>query len=257
MIVEVSRAQAVARRQKHVTPNGTTTFVNTYMGTNAMELAAQGMPKNAVDVGQPYPMAYLVEQAPDCTVEPHYHQVDQFQLFVGGGGHIGTHSLQGVTVHYAGAHSPYGPIVSGPSGVQYVTLRRSWDPGAQWMPGAAAVLRGMPDRKHVACTSQPMERCTEKQLGQLKGTSFTEVIPSTQRNGLGAWLVRAGSGAALREPSAAGNGQFWYVLSGEVQALKSRLGADACIYVSGDEGPVEFSAGAAGVELVVMQFPRS
>ena len=109
MIIQASRAEAVARRQKHVTQGGTTTFVNTYMGTNSMELAAQGKSKQAPAApGQTYPMAYLVEQAPESTVEPHYHQVDQFQLFVGGRGHIGTHPLDGVTVLVAGGAGAVG-----------------------------------------------------------------------------------------------------------------------------------------------------
>ena len=72
-----------------------------------MELLARGGDLAAGAAGGP--MAYLVEQAAGAVVAPHYHQVDQFQLFVGGSGRIGTHALEGVTVHYAGAHSPYGP----------------------------------------------------------------------------------------------------------------------------------------------------
>ena len=254
MIVKVSREQAAARRQQHVTPNGATTFIETYMGTNAMELAAQGIPNNGVtEPATPYPMAYRVEQAPDCTIEAHYHQVDQFQIFIGGVGRIGTHAVQGVTVHYAGAHSPYGPIVSGPEGVQYVTLRRSWDPGARWMPGAAAALREVSGRKHLTCTSQPLDRCPVEQLVELKGVSFTELITS-QEGAIGAWLVRAGPGAAVRANLAASAAQFWYVLSGGVLAEASKLGTGACIFVSGDQEPFELSAAAEGVELVLLQF---
>lgn len=128
MKLQVSREQAAARRGKYVTPGGAVTFVSTYIGTNKMLLLAQGEGAAQPPAGEP--MAYLVEQAPGSTVDPHFHEVDQFQIFVGGSGQIGTHPLEGVTVHYAGPHSPYGPIAAGPDGVQYVTLRRNWDPGA-------------------------------------------------------------------------------------------------------------------------------
>ena len=107
MIFKVSKQQAALRRQSYLTPGGAQTHVSTYIGTNAMELAAQGKPKNTVaDRTTTSPMAYLVEQAANSSVEAHFHQVDQFQIFMGGSGHIGTHSLAGVTVHYSGAHSP-------------------------------------------------------------------------------------------------------------------------------------------------------
>lgn len=251
MILTATREQAAARRQKYVTPGGALTFVSTYIGTNKMELLAQGKSPEDAAGG---PMAYLVEQAPDATVDPHYHQVDQFQLFVGGSGHIGTHPLEAVTVHYAGPHSPYGPIVAGPQGVQYMTLRRAWDPGAQWMPGAAPALREMPDRKHVTFTSPPLQRAGD--LTKLQGSDSIAVMPQ-QEGGAGAWLLQAGPGATLRGAAGGGNGQFWYVLAGTLQAHDSQLGAGACVYFTGEEDPVQLPAGAAGAEVVQLQFPRS
>lgn len=258
MIFKVSKEQAALRRQAYLTPGGAQTHVSTYIGTNAMELAAQGKPQNHVaDRTSTSPMAYLVEQSANSTVEPHFHQVDQFQIFIGGSGHIGTHSLDGVTVHYSGAHSPYGPIVAGPAGVQYVTLRRNWDPGAQWMPGAAAALRGMPGRKHVAFTSDPWMRSPAEQNSHLKSPLVTEMIPS-QANGLGAWLVRAGPDAVLHGNPAESNGVFWYVLSGGLQpddsAPGASMGTGACIFFSHDEQPFQFRAAAQGVELIQVRF---
>src|SRR5688572_3605109 len=100
MILKVSSQQAAARRQKYVTPGGATTWVSTYIGTNKMELLAQGKNTEGPGAGAGQPMAYLVEQEAGSTVDPHYHQVDQFQIFVNGSGMIGTHPLEGVTVHY-------------------------------------------------------------------------------------------------------------------------------------------------------------
>ncbi len=241
------------RRHKYVTPGGAVTHVSTYLGTNKMEGLAQGKTVEhlAADArGQP--MAYLVEQAPDQTVDAHYHEVEQFQLFVGGSGHIGTHVLDGLTVHYAGPYSPYGPIVSGPQGVQYVTVRRDWDRGAQWMPGAAPALRAMPNRKHVTRTCEPVARCADLQA--LAGVTLTELM-SPADAGPGAWHVCAGPGALMHGDPAGSGGQFWWLVAGSVELDGVQLGAGDCFYLSPDEGPLACHAGAQGAELLRVQFP--
>lgn len=257
MILLASKEQAALRRLGYVTPSGAQTYVSTYIGTNAMELVAQGKPKPAVvDRTNTAPMAYLVEQVPDSVVHPHYHQVDQFQIFTCGSGHIGTHALDGVTVHYAGAHSPYGPIAAGPEGVAYLTLRRNWDPGARWMPGAAPALRELPDRKYTAYTSRPLQPTPHAQVGQFKGCARQELIAS-EANGLGAWLVQAGPGAPVQGTPAASDGMFLYLLSGSLGSSRFSLAAGTCIFFSQQEQPFKFEAGAQGAELVQVQFPLS
>ena len=77
----------------------------------------------------------------DIVVRPHFHQVDQFQVFTGGDGHIGRHAIKPTFVHYVDAYKPYGPIVSGPLGFQYVTIRASGDPGPQYMPDSRALRK--------------------------------------------------------------------------------------------------------------------
>lgn len=250
----VRRQQAVARRQEFVTPGGATTFISTYIGTNKMELLALGKsPAEAARELAGQPMAYLVEQAPGDTVDPHYHAVEQFQVFIGGTGRIGTHALQGVTVHYAGAHSPYGPIVAGPDGIQYVTLRRDWDPGAQWMPGAAEALRAIPGRRHAAFTSSALRRCHG--LEQMSGATTTLIMDPRER-GAGAWQVCAGPGAAVRADAAHAGGRFWYVLAGSLLAEGVEYDGGACFHQAPGEAAFECCAGSGGVELVEVQFCR-
>ena len=257
MILKVSKEQAALRRYSFHAPNGMSTIVNTYMGTNAAELTAQGKSKNNLSEKDTLsPMAYLVEQVPNSTLEAHFHQVDQFQIFVRGSGKIGTHDLNGLTVHYAAAYSPYGPIVAGPSGVHYMTLRRSWDPGPQWMPAGALTLRQMRDRKHVAFTSEPIYLSTLEQISQARNTVVTEVIPA-QSNGLAARLVQAGPGTALKGNPALSNGLFWYVIAGGLDSEESTLGAEGCVYFCHEEQPFEFLASSQGVELLQLQLPLS
>lgn len=253
MILQAGWDEAAARRRQYVTPGGAVTYVSTYLGTNKMEMLAQGAQQDPAALAA-LPMAYLVEQAPHSVVDPHFHAIDQFQLFVGGSGRIGTHALEGITVHYAAAHSPYGPIAAGPEGVSYVTLRPGWDPGAQWMPGAAQVLRAMPDRRHVALTSEPLARCED--LRNLQRVAIAPVLPP-DGSGFGASQVCAGPGAAVRIDPGGSRGLFCYVLAGALQGDGPQLGPAACIYFSGEEAPRALRAGAEGVELIQVAFGRS
>ena len=95
------------------------------------------------DEGQMYPspQAFLVEQEANATILTHYHQQNQFQVVVGGDGTLGRHAVAPLLVHYAGAFTGYGPIVSGAQGLQYLTFRANNDPGAQFLP-----LSGLADR---------------------------------------------------------------------------------------------------------------
>ncbi len=249
---QVSREQALSRRREYRTPGGALTWVSTYLGTNKMELLAQGRASaDGKPTGPAGPMAYLVEQAAGHTVDPHFHEVQQFQLFVGGSGRIGTHPLEGVCVHYAGPHSPYGPIVAGDAGVQYVTLRPGWDPGAQWMPAAAPALRAIPGRQHVAFTSEPIGHVAPAALG---GASATQVMPSRE-DGAAAWVLRAGPGQALQAPGDAAVDRFWYVLAGSVRSDDGgeACAPGACIHFRAGE-VAAFQAGAQGAEVIQVRF---
>lgn len=251
MALAVSRETARGRHHDYVLPNGTHISLDTYLGKNLVTLASEGGgAPGAQDTGGFYPMAYLVQQSAGSEIQAHYHQADQFQLFVHGSGRIGTHALQGLTLHYAGALSPYGPIVSDGAGLQYLTFRNRWDPGAQWMPGAAQRLRDEPDRRHFA-----VSRDIEITAGN--GPRRQEVIRDGPP-GLGAWVLQTGPGGSVTGPSPdEGAGQFWYGLRGEVEFQGKPLGRNGVVFVAPGEPAVEMRAAGEGATLVLMQFPRS
>jgi hypothetical protein len=87
----------------------------------------------------PGPQTFFVESlADDALVRPHFHKVNQFQVFPGGNGRLGAHEVEPVLIHYADAYMTYGPIVAGDRGVQYLTVRVQGDPGPQYMPESRA-----------------------------------------------------------------------------------------------------------------------
>jgi len=108
---------------------------------------------NRAGGGAMRPQAYLVRQPPGSVTRPHFHQTNQFQVFVGGGGTVGKLRVDPVTVQYAGANTPYGPINAEAAGVDYFTLRQDWDSGAKWMPERRDVLvRGVQRQSVGAAT---------------------------------------------------------------------------------------------------------
>ena len=78
------------------------------------------------------PTAFLVEQPPDYALAPHFHRENQFQLFVEGSGTIGRDALGAVTVHYAGAYTGYGPLLS-PGALARTEEQTLIEPGADGM----------------------------------------------------------------------------------------------------------------------------
>jgi hypothetical protein len=69
----------------------------------------------------------------------HWHRVDEFQLFVAGSGAMGRHDLQRVSIHYADAFVPYGPITPGTEGLTMLTLRAR-SAQSHWMPATRDAL---------------------------------------------------------------------------------------------------------------------
>src|SRR4051812_26085052 len=101
------------------------------------------------------PMAFLVEGTPARVIRPHFHENDQFQVVVAGGGVLGKHNLSIHAVHFSRAYTPYGPINFGADGLSFLTLRARKDPGAQYIPEARDKLTQMQNRHPWQVTEAP------------------------------------------------------------------------------------------------------
>jgi hypothetical protein len=201
-----------------------------------------------------YPDAYLVEQGPGDVLPPHFHRADEFQVFVSGWGTFGNHPVRAPHVHYAGAFTPYGPIAAGPEGIGYMTMRKNFDAGAFEMPAALAELRagGRAPRDMV---SEHLDIApTRPPAAQLE---CREVF-APQADGLAAWHYRLPANASAPAPDpAAGGGQYFLVLTGEMLALDGTpLPPKSCAFVSSDESALRITSSAAGeLDVLVLQFP--
>src|SRR5262245_39919213 len=195
-------ARQTARRK---TGNG---WHTTFIGQNRNTLK-QG--QAAPEAGVLYPMAFLVEKEPHAVVKPHFHQADQYQVVVQGGGRMGTHDVGTVAVHYTDAWSAYGPIIAADDGISWFTLRNAWDPGAQYIPAAREHLRAARQRnlQHREATAPPMPVASAAELARTERLSCLTVI-EPGADGMATWRYRLPPGASLSGPDPRqGGGQFW------------------------------------------------
>lgn len=240
MTVFSSQREAEATRVRRRLPNGTEYEITNYLGL--------GMAPGATG-----PVGYLIEQERNATILPHFHQANQFQVIVAGHGHLGKQAVGPVTVHYAGAFTPYGPIVSAEEGLFYFTLRDAYDPGARFMPESRADLPRVRRRHATAASERP---AAPDALAELAAPDQRTLI-ETEADGLGACLVRLPPLASWSGPApGTGGGQFYLVLAGGVRLDDRSLGALALIHVGADDAPPHLAAGDGGAEVLVMQFPR-
>jgi hypothetical protein len=235
------------RRRGHSAGNDF--WITAYLGANRYDPGAAPPPRD----GGLYPMAFLVEQDPGCVAPPHFHQADQFQVVVAGEGRLGTHDVAPVAVHFAGAWSPYGPLVAGEAGLHYFTLRNGWDPGARYMAEERALLRSVPGRRHREAVAAP--RAVSAAL--IDAVPSCDICLPEDDDGLAArCYVLPPGGSAIGPDPARGNGQYWVVIAGSLLRDGIELAARACVFLSPEEAAFTAVAGPGGLEVLALQFPR-
>jgi hypothetical protein len=200
------------------------------------------------------PQGFLVHQPPNAITPPHFHEPNQFQVFIGGGGRIGAFPAKPLTVQYANGHTPYGPIVAGAEGVEYFTLRQRWDPGAKYMPASRDLLRKGNQRARIkGGIDTPLAAEERASLTQPR----IETVFAPEADGLAGWFYRFAPHATtvLPEPSDAG-GQYLLVTFGSLLHENTKLGLRSTIYLTREEAALSVRAGPEGLDLLVLQFPR-
>jgi hypothetical protein len=228
---------AAANRRKLTLPNGTGYFKSEFIASPFGEAMA--------------PQSFLVEQDPDSVILPHFHLQNEFQVVVQGSGAFGRHAVGPLNVHYAGAHTGYGPITAGPGGLWYFTLRPAMDQGALFLPESRDRMQKVPKRQLLGRQMTVSEDCARR-----REPSCEEALPP-QPDGIAAWLLRIPPNGALAAPAHAnGLGRFYLIASGRARVTGALLGRLATVFVTPEEEPVEVQAGAEGAEVLVMQFPK-
>ena len=220
--------------------------------TDFLGLRSDGQPRNE-------PQAFLIEMSPNETIVPHFHEVDQFQVFVAGGGGLGRNNevAHPIAVHYADHHTGYGPINAGPQGFSYFTLRAKTDPGAVYLhqPGYREKLKPSKQRHYLA----PVTLSTEPVLLSRGGVAL-EPLPGNQdqeADGLGAFMLRMGPDMQTTGPDPRRTGgQYYLVANGSLDRNGRSYPAWSTIFVDPAETPLEIHAGSQGLEALILQYAR-
>jgi hypothetical protein len=211
------------------------TFVTNFFGRQSV--AAQG------------PQGFLVEIPPDYHAEPHFHGVNQFQLFVSGSGLLGRRPVGPGDYHYADAWTTYGPIISGPMGLVWFTLRQTGYVGRHYMPGSQALLdHYKPSRR----------RGRGRRLG--RSASASEMGSSEllhDPDGLAVYRLTVIPGQEVPGPSLGGNhgGAYIVVLDGAVLIGATRFDRRSCLYLDPGQALAQLYGGNLGADLMFMSFP--
>jgi hypothetical protein len=205
------------------------------------------------------PQVYVVEMDANSDLAPHFHQVDQFQIVVSGNGTFGRKAVAPIALHYADHHTAYGPINAGVGGLSYFTIRARSDPGGIWLdtPESKEMLNRPTKKRHLLPTGIAIS--TEPVLANRSAVALENLLEKTDdSDGLGAFMLRMGHGmkATGPDPKATG-GQFYLVVNGNMQLDGVNYGAWSTIYATPDDMPVEVSAGNEGLEVMILNFPRT
>jgi len=204
--------------------------------------------------GADEPSASLIElRKPGAVIKPHFHLVDQFQVVVGGEGRMGKNLLTPVSFHYADAYTPYGPIIGGPMGIQFLTLRAHTDKTwSHYMPESRHEMKRKAGRG-LACK-------VEMDQGQTlfrSGSSVLDTLWEVHDDGLAAFMLRVGPGVSATGPDPSiGGGQCLAVLNGSLIYQDEELPLWSCLFVTPDEGPPGLTAGPSGFDALVLEFPK-
>jgi len=191
------------------------------------------------------PQAHLaVQGAATEPLPPHFHGVDQFQLFVGGSGTVGGHAVGPGIVHYADRNSVYGPLRAGPDGMAYATLRPEHDTGASFMPAAREELA-----QRLRSRPGPRRNLTVR-LDAPEPGGWADVASDDDGLRIAVRAVAPGEPAPV---DVAGGGAYLAVLAGGIDAARDGAGPGAITWCP--PGAHEVVAGDDGATLALLQFP--
>jgi hypothetical protein len=201
---------------------------------------------------EPLPHAKLVRQPAGYTTPAHFHEVDQFQVMVGGHGRLGAARMELGAFHYADRATPYGPIVSDDKDtLSYLTLRprvaTGVDASAQYMPGARKNRSRRPGRNLLGPgrDQQGAVAVWATLIEQPDGVCTRTLV------------VDSGRTAGAPEPVADSGPAFVIVLGGDVVMAGRPLVAPSVIWLEAEDSWPDLVAGQGGAWLLLTYFATS
>lgn len=207
------------------------------------------------------PQAFLIEMTPQEVIMPHFHEVEQFQVFIEGGGQLGRSKpvSKPVVVHYTDRYTGYGPITAQPTGFTYFALRPRRDPGAIYLhkPGYRERLR--PSKKlhfeiEVDLSTEPVLMSREQPTSESLLTREEHLTG----DGLGATILRLGPEQTIDIPGASTTGgQYLIVLNGDGLINSMAVDRWSVGFIKPQDPAPAFTAGQSGAEILVVSFRKA
>jgi hypothetical protein len=196
------------------------------------------------------PQAFLVERLYEgARIEPHFHDVDQFQVVVEGDCRMGKKTARPITFQYADAYTPYGPIVGAERGFAFFTLRPVSSGGFFPMPGNKHKMPGRAGRNiaGVFDTDAPPPAAAEV---------TREDLMAAQADGVFAVAFRLGPDAEADGLPSDGGGQYYLVCEGALIGGETNLPRRSLIHIEPGESLTTLRAGPDGADVLALQFCR-
>lgn len=195
------------------------------------------------------PQAFVVDCAPNYVIKPHFHPIDQFQVFFRGRALIGKHELEPVTVHYTDGFTPYGPITGSVEGFAFFNFRARADVGAWAMPQSKDQLARKAGR---ALTT----RCRLEGIPGVESIRL-ETLMGPYPDGLAVLELVASAGADLPDEAVRGSGRYQFVLEGELEQDGRVLPKNSCAFSPAGEVLSGRRSAAGGLHLLELQLPSN
>jgi len=198
------------------------------------------------------PQSYLIKQLPKVVNPLHFHEQNQFQVFIEGQGSFGKHLIEPYVVHYAGAYTGYGPIVAGEEGLHYLTLRSSRDPGAKFLPAQMDLFKKGPKHHY---TSPSMKALDHTDLNALKEVDFRwEHMDQNSGLGVGELKLPPHQAYDIRIPNQAA-GIFIVVMQGCLVANEQKMFKNENLYIAKKTESYSIRTDEQAVQVLVLQMP--
>jgi len=239
MITGATYEQMLATRKPMVLPNGTSVWKSYYI--------------RSPEGGFPSPQAFLVEQGANEVVLPHFHEQNQFQVIVHGGGSVGRSAVAPITVHYAGAYTGYGPVSSGADGLWYLTLRPMMDNGPLYVHASRDKMKPGPKKHYqsAALGATPADALAKLAQPEAQTINADPHGPTVELLRLPPRQQRTMSDLDR------GGGQFFFVTAGSLVADGVEYPKWSCLWSASNDPAFEVVAGTGGVEVLLLGFPQT
>lgn len=196
------------------------------------------------------PQAFYVDRLyAGARIDPHFHDIDQFQVVVDGDCAMGKKPAPPISFQYADAYTPYGPIVDRGAGFAFFTLRPIASGGFFAMPGNRQHMPGRAGRNIAG-------RFDLATPGPGAGAVERTRLMESQPDGAGAIGIRLGQGAEASGPESDAGGQYYLVCAGEAEVAGRRLAGRSLIHIASGEAAPRFTAGPSGADILCLQFAR-